>query len=116
MPRKKPPESDYAILLAAGLAFGGAVLLTAAAESNAREERRRLFRERLTRELQEQSSQTLVGATLGRGPDNLAFWDLTLQDRVAQLWSIRVPLGPGADPYDQSTHEKLLESVGERAA
>lgn len=107
----KPKDEGFGALLALGLAGVAVGLLAASIARDSSEERRRTFKEHLAGALREQTGQILLGATLGRGADNHAFWELTLQDGHAQLWSVRVPLEISTDPYDQSTHDKLIETI-----
>lgn len=75
------------------------MLLSAASSSRDENERRRAeFAARL-RDLVAMRGLRLLSADLGRGPENRAFWDLSLQWPGGEVSACRVSLGDEIAPY-----------------
>lgn len=89
-PPSRVRDGGFGLLLATGLVVGAAGLLAASALQLASEERRKGFREKLAHAILPRTGETLISATLGRGADNRAFWDLTLEDGYRRLRTVRV--------------------------
>lgn len=108
-PRRPPQNDDFGALLAAGLLLGvGLIAASAARDEN--ERRREAFRAKLGGSFHT-LGVTLVAATLGRGANNVAFWDVTLQWPAGEMLGARVPLPPTIEPYSDQALSVVVDNV-----
>ena len=105
-----PVKGDFGALLAAGLLGLGLGMTAASSTRNENERRRNEFRATLHRAFWQQGL-ALIAATLGRGPNNQAFWDLTLQWPSGDVSRRRVPLPVSVQPYSGEAAKVVLENV-----
>jgi hypothetical protein len=109
-----PKDDDFGALLAIGLLAVGAGLVAAAATKNTNEAKRTAFHQGLAHALLA-NGLVLIAVTLGRGTGNQPFWDVTVQNALAQQWTQRVPLAAGTDAYAPATRDYVVAQVNQAA-
>ena len=103
-------DEDFGGLLAAGLLVVGVGLLAAAAAKNHNDSKRAAFRQGLEAALRVHGV-VLLGATLGRQAGNRLFWDVTVQNQTAQIWTQRIELSAGVEAYSQTTRDVIVQNL-----
>jgi hypothetical protein len=98
-----------AVLVATGTVLVGAgVVLARVYENN--QERRSAFLKRLETLLRAQG-RVFASATFGRSPENLPVWRVTLRTAEGGVWTVRVVLPKGTEPYAATTCDELVSQV-----
>lgn len=103
-------KDDFGALLVGGLLGVGIGLMLASSTRDENERRRNEFRARLQQALYARGL-ALIAATLGRGPNNQAFWDITLQWPTGDVSRLRVPLPATVSPYSAEAEKFVLANV-----
>jgi hypothetical protein len=107
--RQAVDDDDFGVLLAGGMLLGLS-LLAASAVREKNERRREAFRKRLQESLQSRGI-VFVSATLGRGPSNVPFWDITTQSATGEVVGSRVPLTATTEPYSEEALTSVVQRV-----
>jgi hypothetical protein len=107
--RQAVDDDDFGVLLAGGMLLGLS-LLAASAVREKNERRREAFRKRLQESLQSRGI-VFFSATLGRGPSNVPFWDITTQSATGEVVGSRVPLTATTEPYSEEALTSVVQRV-----
>lgn len=105
-------DDDFGLLLAGGLLLGFG-LIAAAQTKESNEARRARFEARVREAVEAKVRAKLTALTLGRGKENRPLWDVTLLANGA-VWTVRVPLQVGAEPYGDEAIEQIVETLARR--